>query len=94
MKDLLRPAALLLTLSICVYSCSSNNSKQTVDTAFNTVKNSTGAKADTSMQNATSVTTTKTETSITIDPATGDSTIITKTVIKHKKRSVFIEIGK
>jgi len=87
MKNLLRSATLLLTLSACFYSCSSNSSKKATDTALNTVKDSTTLKADTSMPNATSVTTTKTETSVIVDPATGDSTITTKTVIKHRGKN-------
>jgi len=94
MKYLLRSTTLLLTFSAGLYSCSSNSSKKAIDTALNAVKDPTALKADTSMQSETSVTTTKTETSITVDPATGDSTIITKTVIKHRRKSDFIEVGK
>ncbi|MDB5157059.1 MAG: hypothetical protein JWR50_1766 [Mucilaginibacter sp.] len=81
MKNSLKAVALALAISTSLYACSSNASKNIGDTV-KAIKGDT-ITVDSAVHGETSTTTTKTETSITVDPGTNDSTIVTKTVIKH-----------
>ena len=78
----MRNLVLITAISISLYSCGNSASKSTEDTA-KTVKEDS-VKPDTLIKEGTAVTSSTTTTSITVDPSTNDSTIITKTVIKHR----------
>jgi hypothetical protein len=88
MNNLLKIAALTLTTTVLLSGCHADVSKKTVTTVVDTVKNGNEITRDSTWQSGTTVNTTHTTTttSITVDPVTNDSTIITKTVIKHSKK--------
>lgn len=83
MKEPLKTAILLLVLSTSLYACGGNASKAAIDTAnADSIKKAV-------MQDPNGVitsTTTTTSSTTTVDPVTNDSTIITKTVIKHSAK--------
>lgn len=80
----MRNLILITAIAISLYSCGNNASKNTED-PVKTVKEDL-VKSDTLIKEGTSVTTSTTTTSITVAPSTNDSTIITKTVIKHRSK--------
>jgi hypothetical protein len=86
MKNYLTITALVFVISISFYACSGDTSKKTNDTVLNSTQVGTAVKGDTIMKGETSITNTKSTTSITVDPDTNDSTIVTTTVIKHSKK--------
>ena len=83
MKEPLKTAILLLFLSTSLYACAGNASKASVGTAnADSIKKAT-------IQDPNGIitsTTTTTSSTTTVDPVTNDSTIITKTVIKHSTK--------
>lgn len=82
MKNLFK-VALTLSMLVVLNACSTNVSKTSEDTVANLTVNGDDIARDSTMQSGTTVTNTKSTTSITVDPATNDSTIVTTTVIKH-----------
>lgn len=88
MNNLLKPLALVLIIALSLSACTANTSNKKETTVVNTAKIGNKTQRDSTWQSGTIINTTHTttETSITVDPVTNDSTIITKTVIKHSKK--------
>lgn len=88
MNNLLKQLALTLTTAVSLSACTAGISKKTETTIVDPVKNGNETTRDSTWQSGTTVKTTHTTTttSVTVDPATNDSTIISKTVIKHSKK--------